>query len=131
MSEPARESESSEGLRQVNAFVRVAETGQSRMVARPVRSTKRWWYSVWLMVVGGFSAHGGLCATTEPGVKDFYSSGWGIDSANRRYQSSDRTSIAADNVDRLELKWVYQLANNTPRSYPLVSEDTIFFGDSG
>ena len=131
MSKPARESESSEGLRQVNAFVRVAETGQSRMVLRPVRSKKRWWYSVWLMVFGGFAAHGGLCSTTEPGLKDFYSSGWGIDSANRRYQSPDRTSIAAGNVDQLELKWVYQLANNTPRSYPLVSEDTIFFGDSG
>ena len=98
---------------------------------RTVRLTKRWSLAVCLAVFGSFTAHGGLCETTEPGLKDFYSSGWGIDSANRRYQGPGRTSISAANIDRLELKWVYQLAQKTPRSYPLVSEDTIFFGDSG
>ena len=131
MFESARDCGSSEELREVNIFDRAAIFRQSEMGSPTVRLTKRWWHSVCLVVFGGLSAHGGLCETTEPGLKHFYSSGWGIDSANRRYQGPGRTSISADNIDRLELKWVYQLAQMTPRSYPLVSEDTIFFGDSG
>lgn len=131
MFESARDCGSSEELREVNIFDRAAIFRQSEMGSPTVRLTKRWWHSVCLVVFGGLSAHGGLCETTEPGLKHFYSSGWGIDSTNRRYQGPGRTSISADNIDRLELKWVYQLAQMTPRSYPLVSEDTIFFGDSG
>ena len=65
----------------------------------------------------------------EPGLERQYSSGWGIDHRNTRYQPN--STVSAANAGRLELKWVYGLADNTPRSYPLVTEDTIFVGDGG
>ena len=73
------------------------------------------------------------CAGTGsvPGLKTFYSQGWGIDLKNTRFQSPEMTSINASNISRLKLKWAYSLANDSPRSYPLVTEDTIFIGDTG
>lgn len=68
------------------------------------------------------------CAGT-PGLTGFASDGWGIDARNTRYQP--KTTITAANVGRLKLKWVYGLAGDAPRSYPLVSDDTIFLGDAG
>ncbi len=65
----------------------------------------------------------------KPGLKSFASDGWGIDARNTRYQP--KTTITAANVNRLKLKWVYGLASDQPRSYPLVSEDTAFVGDGG
>jgi polyvinyl alcohol dehydrogenase (cytochrome) len=62
-----------------------------------------------------------------PGLIHFYSNGWGIDHANTRFQP--KSSINADNVSRLRLKWVYGFSTNQPRSYPLVTEDTIFIAD--
>ncbi len=68
------------------------------------------------------------CAS-KPGVATFASDTWGIDARNTRYQP--QTTITAANVSRLKLKWVYGLGTDQPRSYPLVSEDTIFEGDGG
>lgn len=71
------------------------------------------------------------CAKTaaRPGLTKFYSDAWGIDLRSTRFQPE--TSINAQNVAQLRLKWVYGLANDAPRSYPLVTEDTIFIGDAG
>ncbi len=66
---------------------------------------------------------------TTPGLESSYSKGWGIDHRNTRYQP--RSSITANNATNLKLKWVYGLAETTPRSYPLITEDTIFVGDGG
>lgn len=74
------------------------------------------------------AAEGNSCASS-PGLTESYAQGWGIDYRNTRYQP--RSSITSDNADSLELKWVYGLASTTPRSYPLVSEDTIIVGDGG
>ena len=72
------------------------------------------------------------CAnSSRPGLTTFYSQAWGIDEHNTRFQSSQRTTISAANVRGLHLKWVYGFSNSAPRSYPLVSEDTIFIGDAG
>ncbi|HEX2592690.1 MAG TPA: PQQ-binding-like beta-propeller repeat protein, partial [Rhizomicrobium sp.] len=68
------------------------------------------------------------CAGT-PALKGFASAGWGIDARNTRYQP--KTTITAANVARLRLKWTYGLSSDAPRSYPLVSDDTIFLGDAG
>ncbi|MFX3658283.1 MAG: PQQ-binding-like beta-propeller repeat protein [bacterium] len=65
----------------------------------------------------------------EPGLSSSYAIGWGIDHRNTRYQP--KSSIDSGNAARLKLKWVYGLANTTPRSYPLVTEDTVFIGDTG
>ena len=62
-----------------------------------------------------------------PGLERFSSDGWGIDAHNTRFQPT--TTIDRDNVADLELQWVYGLATTQPRSYPLVTEDTIFIGD--
>ena len=43
----------------------------------------------------------------------------------------ERTSIRASNVSRLVLKWTHALASYSPRSMPLVTEDTVFVGDGG
>jgi polyvinyl alcohol dehydrogenase (cytochrome) len=65
----------------------------------------------------------------KPGLSHFFSDGWGIELNNQRLQRD--TTIAPDNVGRLKLAWSYGFANMKPRSWPLVSEDTIFIGDSG
>ena len=58
-----------------------------------------------------------------------YGVGWGIDLHNTRYQPE--STIDADSAARLALKWTYGLASTAPRSYPLITEDTIFVGDGG
>jgi len=68
------------------------------------------------------------CDST-PGLNKFYSEGWGVDHANSRFQPASTLTI--ENVGKLELKWAYGLSNDKPRSYPLVTEDTIFIGDTG
>jgi len=65
----------------------------------------------------------------NPGLGHFYSDGWGIEQSNQRLQRD--TTIDRASVGRLELAWSYGFANDTPRSWPLVSEHTIFIGDSG
>ncbi len=67
--------------------------------------------------------------STTPHFDSLYSEGWGVNLANLRYQA--RSNLQAENVEQLKLKWVYGLHNTTPRSYPLVTEDTIVIGDSG
>ncbi|HEY5645471.1 MAG TPA: PQQ-binding-like beta-propeller repeat protein [Pseudomonadales bacterium] len=64
-----------------------------------------------------------------PHLESSYAVGWGIDHRNTRYQP--KSSIDSGNVASLTLKWVYALGTTAPRSYPLVTEDTIFIGDSG
>lgn len=64
-----------------------------------------------------------------PHFESNYATGWGIDHRNTRYQP--KSSIDSRNAATLTLKWVYGLADTTPRSYPLVTEDTVFIGDSG
>ena len=88
------------------------------------------------MTVGfcaAFSARGAVaeCGIVDPlpGFGSSYAEGWGIDQRNTRYQP--RSTIDSGNVARLSLKWAYGLASTTPRSYPLVTEDTIFVGDGG
>jgi polyvinyl alcohol dehydrogenase (cytochrome) len=61
-------------------------------------------------------------------LTSFYSNSWGIDHRNTRYQPA--SSLNAENAANLELKWAYGLAHETPRSFPLVTKDTIFVGDS-
>lgn len=65
----------------------------------------------------------------QPGLSHFYSDGWGIELNNQRLQRD--TTINPDTVGRLKLAWSYGFANMKPRSWPLVSDDTIFIGDSG
>ncbi len=68
-------------------------------------------------------------AASAPSLERFYSHAWGYDARNTRYQPD--AALHAGNVGSLRLKWVYGLAGNTPRSYPLVTEDTVFMGDPG
>ena len=70
------------------------------------------------------------CKTSleKPKHKFSYSNGWGIDYSNTRYQN--KSLINKKNADSLKLKWVYGLNHKTPRSYPLITEDTIFIGDN-
>ncbi len=58
-----------------------------------------------------------------------YSSGWGIDHRNTRYQP--HSVLSSQNADRLALKWVYALGGNAPRSYPLITQDMIYVGSDG
>ncbi len=71
------------------------------------------------------------CADTDrtPGLTQIRSTGWGFDLANTRFRGAEDTSIRATNVASLKLKWSYNLGDNSPRSMPLVTEDTLFMGD--
>lgn len=73
------------------------------------------------------------CETTRPTaeVSKLYSEAWGTRYNGQRLQDAQHTSINASNAARLKLKWAYGLSTDSPRSYPLVSEDTIFIGDGG
>jgi len=92
-----------------------------------------------LMLVGlclGTLAHAPVAGAAEscaadatPGLSRGYSKGWGIDQRNTRYQPN--SSLTTKTATSLQLKWVYGLAESTPRSYPLITEDTIFVGDGG
>ena len=64
-----------------------------------------------------------------PSLDSTYSSGWGIDLRNTRYQQ--KSSITSDNAADLQLQWAYGLSTMSPRSYPLITEDTVFIGDGG
>lgn len=68
------------------------------------------------------------CASV-PGLTEIHSAAWGIDLASTRLQT--RTHINALNVEHLELHWAYGLSSDQPRSYPLVTQDTIIIGDGG
>lgn len=75
----------------------------------------------------------GPCEATRsaPGLERFYSQTWGTQYNGQRFQSAVNTSINSANASKLELLWVYGFSTNSPRSYPLVTEDTIFIGDGG
>lgn len=66
---------------------------------------------------------------TVPGLQSMSAVGWGVDQHNTRYQPA--STLNAANASRLDLKWVYGLSSETPRSLPLVTEDTVFVGDAG
>lgn len=97
---------------------------------RSVYAWMAWLVPTVLISITAAPANAGCDASNEPAaVTSPYASGWGIDARNTRYQP--RSSLRADNASRLRLKWVYGLASETPRSWPLITADTIFVGDAG
>jgi len=65
--------------------------------------------------------------TLQSSLKGFSAVGWGIDISNSRFQTDTR--INAGNVGDLELAWVFGLDDsNSPHSYPLVTDDTVYIG---
>lgn len=93
-----------------------------------------WRFLLALLLCGAGSAAADTavpCADTDPvpGLETYYGTAWGIDHRNTREQP--RASLRSDNAARLSLKWTYRLSSTTPRSYPLVTEDTVFIGDGG
>lgn len=70
-----------------------------------------------------------LCENTrsEPGLEHVYSQAWGTEYNGQRYQAD--TTINAENASDLTLQWSYGLSTTRNRSYPLVTEDTLFIGD--
>jgi polyvinyl alcohol dehydrogenase (cytochrome) len=94
---------------------------------RAISHLSRYWLLVFCFASGAVLAE---CKNTpvETDLTTFYSNSWGIDHHNTRYQPV--STVNAGNAANLELKWVYGLSNETPRSFPLVTKDTIFLGDS-
>ncbi|MEQ8691955.1 MAG: PQQ-binding-like beta-propeller repeat protein [Pseudomonadales bacterium] len=79
-----------------------------------------------LQPTAGFAAE--TCGPPQTPL-DAYASSWGIDARNTRFQP--RTVINRNNVEQLKLRWSYALSTDTPRSYPLVTDDTLYVGDGG
>ena len=75
--------------------------------------------------------HAADCEEAQADLAGAFPPFWGIDEHSTRYVPAEHTSINATNVHQLKLKWAYGLETSSPRSYPLVTKDTIFFGDSG
>lgn len=71
------------------------------------------------------------CTTVEKTVDSttFFGHGWGLNHLNHRFQDESKTSINASNVESLKLNWVYRLSSETPRSFPVVTNDTVYIGD--
>lgn len=56
--------------------------------------------------------------------------GWGLDQQNTRFVSTQTAGIDRDNIDRLQVKWVFGLpATEMPHVQPLVTQNTVFIGD--
>ncbi len=87
----------------------------------------RWILGILLLVNGFGASHAECRRSTAP--LDEYTSGWGIDERNTRHQPRSRLNRAS--ISDLTLRWVYAMASDTPRSYPLVTADTIYLGDGG
>ena len=86
----------------------------------------RWFGGV--LIAGLLASSAAMADCTSPAsFTQHYADGWGIDQRNTRYQP--RSMITAANARHLSLKWTYALSDMTPRSYPLVTEDTIVIGD--
>ena len=64
----------------------------------------------------------------QTSTSDYSHQSWGVDINSSRHQPN--TSIDKDNVDKLELAWVFAFDGDSPHSYPLVSKDAIFAGDT-
>lgn len=69
-----------------------------------------------------------LDCLSEANPADMSHMAWGGDVGNTRHQT--RTTITAANVDELALAWVFAMDDDSPHSYPLVSEDTLYIGDT-
>lgn len=82
-----------------------------------------------LVMSWAFAPGAGAACATAPDLTAFSPAGWGLDERNTRFQP--QSGIDASNVAGLTLKWAYGLATRKPRSWPLVTPDTIFIGDTG
>ncbi|MYB38838.1 MAG: PQQ-binding-like beta-propeller repeat protein [Gammaproteobacteria bacterium] len=71
------------------------------------------------------------CADTDgtPGLTQIRSTGWGLTSATRASAGPRTRPFERPTSASLKLKWSYNLGDNSPRSMPLVTEDTLFIGD--
>ncbi|MEH6568857.1 MAG: PQQ-binding-like beta-propeller repeat protein [Halioglobus sp.] len=68
---------------------------------------------------------------SQPDKQRVFSEAWGTRYNGQRFQSAENTSINAETAPGLTLKWAYGLSTDSPRSYPLVTSDTLFIGDGG
>ncbi|RPG18972.1 MAG: hypothetical protein CBC85_001690 [Hyphomonadaceae bacterium TMED125] len=67
------------------------------------------------------------CESTDIDFDTVHVGSWGVTTDNQRYFSSQSTSLTAENVDGLELAWAFGMPGTSDmRSYPVVTEDTIF-----
>lgn len=58
------------------------------------------------------------------------SNGWGIDDKNHRFIAEATGGISKDNVQRLQVKWVFALPDTkTPHTQPFITTNTVFIGD--
>lgn len=89
----------------------------------------------WLIFLGTAAPVGAKAScegiANQPDTRQVFSDAWGTRHNGQRFQSAENTSINADTARDLTLKWAYGLATDSPRSYPLVTSDTIFIGDGG
>ena len=69
-----------------------------------------------------------LDCPSQSAASDYSHLSWGVDLNSSRHQPN--TSIGTANVAQLELAWVFAFAGDSPHSYPLVSKDSIFAGDT-
>jgi polyvinyl alcohol dehydrogenase (cytochrome) len=93
-------------------------------------TARRGVYGLLMLFLWAASAQAGCEGTAKvPGLRSMSAAGWGVDHHNTRYQRA--STLDSNNASSLHLKWVYGLASNTPRSLPLVTEDTVFVGDGG
>ncbi len=72
-----------------------------------------------------------MCTSADISVANPVSVGFGGDRSNTRYFGPEKTSVTAQNVGSLERVWAFGLpAASDARSYPVVTQDTLFLGVS-
>ncbi len=63
--------------------------------------------------------------------EDTYVTGWGLDTANTRYQPPELAGLTAKDLPSLELVWAQAFPGVTEmRSQPVLTQDTVFVGPS-
>ena len=56
--------------------------------------------------------------------------GWGINNQNHRFIAESDAGITRDNLERLQVKWVFAMPDTqAPHTQPLITPDTVFIGD--
>jgi polyvinyl alcohol dehydrogenase (cytochrome) len=56
--------------------------------------------------------------------------GWGVDTANTRFQKVRGAGISAEQVARLRLRWAFGIPNGIAYSQPTIASGRVFFGSN-
>lgn len=98
------------------------------LVKLPTMCKTHQYWLLTLLLIGLSPTAAAQSCPSNAGIQHFSSNGWGLGASNQRYQNNAEQGLRRDNIGSLELAWAFALDSDSPHSYPLVTEDTVFIG---